>query len=139
MSDNDVKERIYNEIKVIVLVLSSILGFLAIKSSSLLIFSILVSLVLYLVVTYINVNDLRISKHVLNLILAFYNVITLLFMVQYFLDSSLDSKVYEVFLNPFVDGGAYKIVYISWVFIYSLFLVVLQSDKFRASGENYGR
>ena len=139
MSDNDVKERIYNEIKVIVLVLSSILGFLAIKSSSLLIFSILVSLVLYLVVTYINVNDLRISKHVLNLILAFYNVITLLFMVQYFIASNENMRVYQIFLAPFIDNGNYMISYIIWIFVYSLFLLLLQSDKVKFSGEYYGR
>ena len=136
--NDDVKERIYNEIKAIVLVLSSVLGFLAIKPFGLIIFTILVSIVFYLTVTYIKTNELRVSKYILNLLLAFYNVTTLLFMVQYFLDNSLDEKIYQVLLSPFVNDGSYKIAYIVWIFIYSLFLVIIQSDKFKASGENYG-
>jgi hypothetical protein len=136
---SDSKKNFYNEAKVLIIILSSILGFVFVKRSQILTFAIIISIVLYLAVIFIKNNKLKFSKHLLNIILAFYNVISLLFMVQYFISDMNETRIYEVFLHPFVNNGVYKIAYIVWIFIYTLFLLMIQSSKLEFSGENYGR
>jgi hypothetical protein len=136
---SDSKKNFYNEAKVLIIILSSILGFVFVKRSQILTFAIIISIVLYLAVIFIKNNKLKFSKHLLNIILAFYNVISLLFMVQYFISDMNEMRIYEVFLHPFVNNGVYKIAYIVWIFIYTLFLLMIQSSKLEFSGENYGR
>jgi hypothetical protein len=136
---SDSKKIFYNEAKVLIIILSSILGFVFVKRSQILTFAIIISIVLYLAVIFIKNNKLKFSKHLLNIILAFYNVISLLFMVQYFISDMNEMRIYEVFLHPFVNNGVYKIAYIVWIFIYTLFLLMIQSSKLEFSGENYGR
>ena len=137
MSDN--KKFFYNEAKVLIIILLSILGFLFVKKANFLAFAIITSIVFYLAIIFIESNNLKFSKHILNIILAFYNVISLLFMVQYFISDMNEMRIYEVFLHPFVNNGVYKIAYIVWIFIYTLFLLMIQSSKLEFSGENYGR
>ena len=60
-------------------------------------------------------------------------------MVQYFISGIDEVKIYEIFLHPFINDGVYKIEYIVWIFIYTLFLLIIQSSKLEFSGENYGR
>lgn len=136
---SDSKKNFYNEAKVLIIILSSILGFVFVKRSQILTFAIIISIVLYLAVIFIKNNKLKFSKHLLNIILAFYNVISLLFMVQYFISDMNEMRIYEVFLHPFINNGVYKIAYIVWIFIYTLFLLMIQSSKLEFSGENYGR
>lgn len=137
MSDN--KKIFYNEAKVLIIILLSILGFLFVKKANFLAFAIITSIVFYLAIIFIESNNLKFSKHILNIILAFYNVISLLFMVQYFISGIDEVKIYEIFLHPFINDGVYKIEYIVWIFIYTLFLLIIQSSKPEFSGENYGR
>ncbi|MBP2069863.1 MULTISPECIES: hypothetical protein [Anaerococcus] len=137
MSDN--KKFFYNEAKVLIIILLSILGFLFVKKANFLAFAIITSIVFYLAIIFIESNNLKFSKHILNIILAFYNVISLLFMVQYFISGIDEVKIYEIFLHPFINDGVYKIEYIVWIFIYTLFLLIIQSSKLEFSGENYGR
>ncbi|BFL71851.1 hypothetical protein [Anaerococcus nagyae] len=137
MSDN--KKFFYNEAKVLIIILLSILGFLFVKKANFLAFAIITSIVFYLAIIFIESNNLKFSKHILNIILAFYNVISLLFMVQYFISGIDEVKIYEIFLHPFINDGVYKIEYIVWIFIYTLFLLIIQSSKLGFSGENYGR
>ena len=137
MSDN--KKFFYNEAKVLIITLLSILGFLFVKKANFLAFAIITSIVFYLAIIFIESNNLKFSKHILNIILAFYNVISLLFMVQYFISGIDEVKIYEIFLHPFINDGVYKIEYIVWIFIYTLFLLIIQSSKLEFSGENYGR
>ena len=135
----DRKKVYYKEIKATLLFLLSFLGFLLIDSSKLLIYTIIFSLVACLDLLYVKVNKLKFSTRIINLILAFYNVISLLFMVQYFIASNENMRVHQIFLAPFIDNGNYMISYIIWIFVYSLFLLLLQSDKVKFSGEYYGR
>ena len=137
MSDN--KKFFYNEAKVLIIILLSILGFLFVKKANFLAFAIITSIVFYLAIIFIESNNLKFSKHILNIILAFYNVISLLFMVQYFISGIDEVKIYEIFLHTFINDGVYKIEYIVWIFIYTLFLLIIQSSKLEFSGENYGR
>ena len=137
MSDN--KKFFYNEAKVLIIILLSILGFLFVKKANFLAFAIITSIVFYLAIIFIESNNLKFSKHILNIILAFYNVISLLFMVQYFISGIDEVKIYEIFLHPFINDGVYKIEYIVWIFIYTLFLLIIQSSKLEFSGEKYGR
>ena len=137
MSDN--KKFFYNEAKVLIIILLSILGFLFVKKANFLAFAIITSIVFYLAIIFIESNNLKFSKHILNIILAFYNVISLLFMVQYFISGIDEVKIYDIFLHPFINDGVYKIEYIVWIFIYTLFLLIIQSSKLEFSGENYGR
>ncbi|RGB75825.1 hypothetical protein [Anaerococcus nagyae] len=137
MSDN--KKFFYNEAKVLIIILLSILGFLFVKKANFLAFAIITSIVFYLAIIFIESNNLKFSKHILNIILAFYNVISLLFMVQYFISGIDEVKIYEIFLHPFINDGVYKIEYIVWIFIYTLFLLIIQSSKLEFSGENYER
>lgn len=134
-----IKKFFYNEAKVLIIILLSILGFLFVKKANFLAFAIITSIVFYLAIIFIESNNLKFSKHILNIILAFYNVISLLFMVQYFISGIDEVKIYEIFLHPFINDGVYKIEYIVWIFIYTLFLLIIQSSKLEFSGENYGR
>lgn len=135
----DKKIEYIKETKALFLIIGSVLGLLFVKTDMLFIFSIIVSLVSLLTKIFILKNELSISKVLFNLFLAFYNVLSLFFMVQYFKSTDIDNKLYEMTLKPFFVDGKYLIFYIIWIFILTL-IVLLMDVKFdRPSGETYDR
>jgi len=60
-------------------------------------------------------------------------------MVQYFKSTDIDNKLYEIALKPFFVDGKYLIFYIIWIFIFSLFILLMDLKFDRPSGETYDR
>lgn len=133
------KSNFIKEFKAFVLIFMVVFVFFNIGYEKLIYFMIVASVLLFAAVIYIKENDLTFTKHFLNLIIAFYNIITLFFMVQYFIGGIEENRVFEVLLKPFYDGEIFNIASIIWVFILTLFLQMLQFNSNRPSGENYGR
>ena len=140
MSDTETKKSNFlNEFKAFVLIFMTIFGFFNVENKKMLYFMILASVLLIAVVIYIKENDLKFTKHFLNIIIVFYNITTLIFMVQYFIGGIEENKLFEVLLKPFYDGEIFNISAIIWIFVLTLFLQMLQVKSNRPSGENYGR
>lgn len=140
MSEKKVKKIEYiKETKALFLIIGSVLGLLFVKTDKIFIFSIIVSLVLLLTKIFILKNELSISKVLFNVFIAFYNVLSLFFMVQYFKSTDIDNKLYEIALKRFFVDGKYLIFYIIWIFIFSLFILLMDLKFDRPSGETYDR
>lgn len=135
----DKKIEYIKETKALFLIIGSVLGLLFVKTDKIFIFSIIVSLVLLLTKIFILENELSISKVLFNVFIAFYNVLSLFFMVQYFKSTDIDNKLYEIALKPFFVDGKYLIFYIIWIFIFSLFILLMDLKFDRPSGETYDR
>lgn len=135
----DKKIEYIKETKALFLIIGSVLGLLFVKTDKIFIFSIIVSLVLLLNKIFILENELSISKVLFNVFIAFYNVLSLFFMVQYFKSTDIDNKLYEIALKPFFVDGKYLIFYIIWIFIFTLFILLMDLKFDRPSGETYDR
>lgn len=135
----DKKIEYIKETKALFLIIGSVLGLLFVKTDKIFIFSIIVSLILLLNKIFILENELSISKVLFNVFIAFYNVLSLFFMVQYFKSTDIDNKLYEIALKPFFVDGKYLIFYIIWIFIFSLFILLMDLKFDRPSGETYDR
>ena len=135
----DKKIEYIKETKALFLIIGSVLGLLFVKTDKIFIFSIIVSLVLLLNKIFILENELSISKVLFNVFIAFYNVLSLFFMVQYFKSTDIDNKLYEIALKPFFVDGKYLIFYIIWIFIFTLFILLMDVKFDRPSGETYDR
>lgn len=135
----DKKIEYIKETKALFLIIGSVLGLLFVKTDMIFIFSIIVSLVLLLNKIFILENELSISKVLFNVFIAFYNVLSLFFMVQYFKSTDIDNKLYEIALKPFFVDGKYLIFYIIWIFIFTLFILLMDVKFDRPSGETYDR
>lgn len=135
----DKKIEYIKETKALFLIIGSVLGLLLVKTDMIFIFSIIVSLVLLLTKIFILENELSISKVLFNVFIAFYNVLSLFFMVQYFKSTDIDNKLYEIALKPFFVDGKYLIFYIIWIFILTLFVLLMDLKFDRPSGETYDR
>lgn len=135
----DKKIEYIKETKALFLIIGSVLGLLFVKTDKIFIFSIIVSLVLLLTKIFILENELSISKVLFNVFIAFYNVLSLFFMVQYFKSTDIDNKLYEIALKPFFVDGKYLIFYIIWIFIFTLFILLMDLKFDRPSGETYDR
>lgn len=135
----DKKIEYIKETKALFLIIGSVLGLLFVKTDMIFIFSIIVSLVLLLTKIFILENELSISKVLFNVFIAFYNVLSLFFMVQYFKSTDIDNKLYEIALKPFFVDGKYLIFYIIWIFILTLFVLLMDLKFDRPSGETYDR
>lgn len=135
----DKKIEYIKETKALFLIIGSVLGLLFVKTDMIFIFSIIVSLVLLLTKIFILENELSISKVLFNIFVAFYNILSLFFMVQYFKSTDIDNKLYETALKPFFVDGKYLIFYIIWIFILTLFVLLMDLKFDRPSGETYDR
>lgn len=135
----DKKIEYIKETKALFLIIGSVLGLLFVKTDMIFIFSIIVSLVLLLTKIFILENELSISKVLFNIFVAFYNILSLFFMVQYFKSTDIDNKLYETALKPFFVDGKYLIFYIIWIFILTLFVLLMDWKFDRPSGETYDR
>lgn len=135
----DKKIEYIKETKALFLIIGSVLGLLFVKTDMIFIFSIIVSLVLLLTKIFILENELSISKVLFNIFVAFYNILSLFFMVQYFKSTDIDNKLYETALKPFFVDGKYLIFYIIWIFIITLFVLLMDLKFDRPSGETYDR
>lgn len=135
----DKKIEYVKETKALFLIIGSVLGLLFVKTDMIFIFSIIVSLVLLLTKIFILENELSISKVLFNIFVAFYNILSLFFMVQYFKSTDIDNKLYETALKPFFVDGKYLIFYIIWIFILTLFVLLMDLKFDRPSGETYDR
>ena len=135
----DKKIEYIKETKALFLIIGSVLGLLFVKTDMIFIFSIIFSLVLLLTKIFILENELSISKVLFNIFVAFYNILSLFFMVQYFKSTDIDNKLYEIALKPFFVDGKYLIFYIIWIFIFSLFILLMDLKFDRPSGETYDR
>ena len=139
---SDSKEKNYNfldELKVLFIFALIFLGFSAIKSTKLPLYMIVTTLGLVFLNRYVFESNLSFSKVIMTLVFAFYNVITLFFMIQYLLGKSLDEKIYKVFLYPFMNIGQGKIFYIGWIFLLTLYLLILENKTKSLDRKDYGR
>lgn len=139
MSENKTKK--YNfleEFKIFVLIFTAFAGYLYVPKERLIYFAIFSSLLLIVATLYIRDYDLSFSKHLLNIAISLYNIITLFFMVQYFISSN-ETRVFKTLLYPFYNDGNFNIPLIVWIFILTLFLQILQFKASGPEGDTYGR
>lgn len=130
----EIKYNWSKEFKAIFLFLFAILGFLFIPRPRLTIYLVIVSLVLLVIGAYIKINNLRIIRPIFYLTLCFYNVLSLVYMVQYFLRKDLDNKIYQNFLYPFINEGKIDIGHIIWIYVLTITLILMQRKTGSSSG-----
>lgn len=143
MSDmnEDKKSKIsfMEEFKIFLLILTAIFGFLYVPEEKLMYFAFFSSILLIIATIYIKDRGLNFTKHILNILISLYNIISLFFMVQYFISKDVETKVYEKLLMPFFNNASFNIPLIIWIFVLTLFLQILQYQLNKPKGETYGR
>lgn len=128
-----------SEFKAIFILAFAILGFLFIPTERIFIYALLVTGLVILLSSYINTNNLSISKNIFYIIMALYNVISLFFMVQYVGDRNVNGGIYQYALYPFINEGAINFSYVIWIFVLSLFILIFGLKTGRPSGEEHDR
>lgn len=118
------KEKTLNEIKAI-----SLFAFLIgcgyyLKEGMEIYYLIVTILFVYLNSIFINKEGLFVSKHIFYLLLAIYNVISLVFMIQYIRGETLDD-IFLAFLKPFL--GANEIYFVGLILIFTTGLIIKQN------------
>ena len=118
------KEKTLNEIKAI-----SLFAFLIgcgyyLKEGMEIYYLIVTILLVYLDSIFINKEGLFVSKHIFYLLLAIYNVISLVFMIQYIRGETLDD-IFLAFLKPFL--GANEIYFVGLILIFTTGLIIKQN------------
>lgn len=127
------------EIEAIFISLFAIFAFIKVPDSSKISFTCLVSLIVIALASYIRANDLRLAKSVFYILLAFFNVSSLLYMVQYLIGMNLDTPVYQFIFKAFSKDGAIQMGYVIWVFVLTLYLMIVKDKKARNHGDDHGR
>ena len=123
-------------IKAIGLIAYAILAFNLVDDNKLPYLMAFSSAIISLIRNYVLINELKFAKGLVNLVLSFYNVISLFFMIQYFLGQETDLKIYEYSLGPFLGSDLIRLPYIIWIFVLTLFLLTTQT-KTMSIGREY--
>lgn len=127
------------EFKIFLLIFTAIFGFVYVPSQKLVYFAIFSSILLVAATIYIIDKDLSFTKHLLNVVIRIYNIISLIFMVQYFILGKVETRYFEKLLAPFCNKGKFNVSLILWIFILTLFLLILQYQSDKSKEEAYGR
>ena len=137
--EKSVKSNFIKEFKIFLLVFTAFFGFLYVTEEKLPYFAVFSSILLISSCLYIKYEGLTFTKHLLNIAICLYNIISLIFMVQYFILGEAETKLFEKLLYPFFNNGNFNIYLIVWIFVLSLLLQILQYKINKAEGETYGR
>ena len=140
MSEEKTKK--YNfieEFKIFILIFTAIFGFVYVPSKNQIYFAIFSSILLIIATIYIMDEDLTFTKHLLNIVIRIYNIISFIFMVQYFILGKVETNYFEKLLAPFNNEGNFNASLIVWIFILTLFLLILQYQSDKSKEEAYGR
>lgn len=138
----EIKEKKFEygkEVEAIFLSLFAIFAFLEVPDASKTIFAVFVSLLYFLLSIFIKDNKLRLAKNIFYTILAFFNVSSLLYMVQYFVGMKVDSQAYQYIFKAFFKDGIIQLGFVIWIFVLTLYLMILKQEKPRNHGDDYGR
>lgn len=140
MSEEKTKK--YNfieEFKIFILIFTAIFGFVYVPSKNQVYFAVFSSILLIIATIYIMDEDLTFTKHLLNIVIRIYNIISFIFMVQYFILGKVETNYFEKLLAPFNNEGNFNVSLIVWIFILTLFLLILQYQSDKSKEEAYGR
>ena len=140
MSEEKTKK--YNfieEFKIFILIFTAIFGFVYVPSKNQVYFAVFSSILLIIATIYIMGEDLTFTKHLLNRVIRIYNIISFIFMVQYFILGKVETSYFEKLLAPFNNEGNFNASLIVWIFILTLFLLILQYQSDKSKEEAYGR
>ena len=138
----EIKEKKFEygkECEAVFLSLFAIFAFLEVPDARKTIFAVFVSLLYFLLSIFIKDNNLRLAKNTFYTILAFFNVSSLIYMVQYFVGMKVDSQAYQNIFKPFFKDGIIQLGFVIWIFVLTLYLMILKQEKPRNHGDDYGR